>query len=198
MNNDRVQVFNADNGTRAQDFGSNGSIARQFNKPSSVAFVTPPPPVYLAVADTRNHRIQVFDTTTGDFAFKFGQYGRIANGSFYYPYGLDYSPDGERLAVADWYNHRIQVFDADTGDYRFKFGKYGSVANGSFYNPTSVAYSPTGTGSPSPTRSTTASRSSTRPPVTLHSSSGSTAASPTGRSTLRTLQPTPPTASGSP
>ena len=207
MDNDRVTTYRAADGHRAWEFGANGSLAGNFNKPTSVAFVTPPLPplppppptlagtdtgfqriivfdavtgdyvlksgvsIYdrvdqritngsfgnpagiaysptdgsrLAVTDVDLSRVQVFDAATGDYLFKFGQYGS-GNGSFNHPADIEYSPiDGSRLAVADAYNHRVQVFDAATGDYLFKFGRYGNIANGSFNYLAAIAYSPDG------------------------------------------------------
>ena len=142
MRNNRVQVLYAANGTASGALGSAGLLAGQFNGPSSVAFVPLPPPlpIHLAVADSLNNRIQIFDAATGEFVLKFGQQG-TANGSFSYPTSVDYSPDGTRIAVADYRNHRIQIFDAATGEFALTFGQYGSIENGSFNHPTSVAYS---------------------------------------------------------
>ena len=67
----------------------------------------------LVVADTGNHRIQVFHPD-GTFAFKFGAEGSDP-GEFIGPRGVAVSPLDGRIAVVDYWNNRIQVFAP--GDY---------------------------------------------------------------------------------
>ena len=106
----------------------------------------------LFVADTDNHRMQVFDSD-GNFLFKFGTYCKMSDGSncfdpdgdgpleigdgqMYYSYSLKID-NQDRVIVADRDNHRIQVFDSD-GNFLFKFGQPGSNP-GEFNAPYDVA-----------------------------------------------------------
>jgi hypothetical protein len=61
----------------------------------------------IVVADTANHRVQVF-TSTGAHLLTFGGLG-AANGQFNFPSGVAVTPTGN-IVVADTSNHRIQVF----------------------------------------------------------------------------------------
>ena len=74
----------------------------------------------ILVADTGNHRIQVFQQN-GTFAFKFGSHG---DGEFDSPKDIEQgvrSSNRDLIAVADTGNHRIQVFHADRTPY-FELG----------------------------------------------------------------------------
>jgi hypothetical protein len=84
------------------------------------------------VADSLNHRIQVFDNT-GTFIRKWGSPG-YGDGQIYYPYGI--AADGlGNVYVAD---RRIQGFDS-TGTFIRKLGgSYGS-GDGEFRSPFGVA-----------------------------------------------------------
>ncbi len=86
------------------------------------------------VADTYNHRIQVFDGN-GTFLRKWGSYG-TGNGRFRYPNGIAVDGSGN-VYVADSQNHRIQVFDSD-GTYLIQWGGPGS-GNGQFNYPQGIA-----------------------------------------------------------
>ena len=88
------------------------------------------------VADTGNHRIQVFHPN-GTFAFKFGSYGD-GDGEFDSPSDIDEVSSAyvRLMAVADTGNHRIQVFHPN-GTFAFKFGSYGD-GYGEFDSPKGV------------------------------------------------------------
>jgi DNA-binding beta-propeller fold protein YncE len=117
-------------------FGSNLSGDGQFRDPYGVAY--DPNNNRIIVADTLNHRIQVFGSN-GNFLFKFGSEG-FDDGQFRYPSGVAYDPNNNRIIVADTYNDRIQVFDSN-GNFLFKFGNYG-FDDGEFRYPRGVAYDP--------------------------------------------------------
>lgn len=61
------------------------------------------------VADTGNHRIQVFDLN-GNFLLMWGSQGK-GNLQFYFPSYVEVDPTG-RIYVSDTYNHRVQVFSS--------------------------------------------------------------------------------------
>jgi hypothetical protein len=102
---------------------------------------TPPHRVY--VADTGNHRIQIFEYDGDDaggtvtYLDEFGRYGD-GEGEFNSPEDVFVDPFG-MVWVADTGNHRIQIFDAD-GEYQGEFGTYYDVP-GTFNSPSSIAVS---------------------------------------------------------
>ena len=90
--------------TPAFEFGRYGSGPGEFLGALNVAFG---PGGIIAVADSGNHRVQIF-RPNGEFAFEFGRYGSGV-GEFKGPYGPAFGPGG-LLAVPDAGNHRVQVF----------------------------------------------------------------------------------------
>ena len=75
----------------------------------------------MYVADTANHRIQVF-SSNGTFISKWGKYG-CRNGTLRSPEGIAVDHDGN-VYVADTANNRIQVFSSN-GTFISKWGGYG-------------------------------------------------------------------------
>jgi len=102
---------------------------------------------YLYVADTWNHRVQVFiDTTPGyaslDYRFHrmWGGYSRTAAGRFRYPRDVAVSRTGAgavRVFVADTRNRRIQFFDKDALDNYSYQGSFGGTTT--LVNPVDLA-----------------------------------------------------------
>ena len=121
-----------------QSWGNNGTGEGQFVTPRSVA-VAPDGSIY--VADSGNHRIQVFDQN-GNYLFGWGQAGE-APGEFNEPWGIDIAPDGT-VWVADTWNHRVQAF-SPTGDPINVFGAFENLQHnaqeqpGKFWGPRDVA-----------------------------------------------------------
>ena len=133
--NHRIQVFDR-NGTFKFAFGSEGSGEGQFLSPRGID-VTKSSHISrskIVVADTGNHRIQVFHVN-GTFDFTFGSEGS-GNGNFSSPEGVATRRTGSDIAVADTGNHRIQVFDRN-GAFKFAFGSEGS-GEGQFLSPGGV------------------------------------------------------------
>lgn len=76
----------------------------------------------IYVADSNNHRIQVFGGD-GSFRHIFGSKGS-GPGQMLRVHGLAFSPDYQRLYVADVDNNRVSVYDP-SGKFLFSFGQRG-------------------------------------------------------------------------
>ncbi|MHA2032163.1 MAG: 6-bladed beta-propeller [Candidatus Kariarchaeaceae archaeon] len=97
--------------------GSTGTGDGEFDRPFGITINE----THVFVADTYNHRVQVFDRF-GNFAYKFGSYGS-GDGQFNYTYGI--AVNDSHIFVTDAFNSRIQIFD-HAGNFVNKFGSYGS------------------------------------------------------------------------
>ena len=134
-----------------------GTDAGLFNHPRGVA-IGPEGNVY--VADSDNHRIQVFDAN-GAFLRSWGSNCNLATGTgcadpdgdgplalgdgqFQEPWGITVSDTG-RVYVTDTWNHRIQVFDS-AGAFQDKWGTYGQsdTATSLLYGPRDIAIDDSG------------------------------------------------------
>ncbi len=111
--------------------GSRGSEAGEFLEPAGVAVDSAD---RIIVADSGNHRVQVFDSA-GEFLFRLGSQGR-EDGQLGSPRGVAVDSVG-RIIVADTGNARVQVFDS-AGKFLFRFGSQGRE-DGQFSLPESVA-----------------------------------------------------------
>ena len=107
-------------------FGSEGNGDGQFDGPFKVIQLADG---NIAVCDTRNNRVQIFDVS-GNFIRKFGSQGN-GDGQFYNPIGITQLADGN-IAVSDTRNDRVQIFDV-SGNFIRKFGSQGN-GDGQFYN----------------------------------------------------------------
>ena len=145
--NNRVQVFDGQ-GTFLQEWGSNCNLATglgcldaggegQFQEPWGIA-VAADGRVY--VADTWNHRIQVFGSD-GSYLTKFGTYGQSPTdqGLLYGPRDVAVDSLG-RVFVTDTGNKRVMVYDQD-GGYVTQVGQGGS-GPGEFEEPVGIAVGP--------------------------------------------------------
>jgi len=124
-------VYEADAATFLLKFGSMGGANSEFNFPEAV---TTDSIHRIIVADSDNHRVQVFDSS-GNFIGKFGSFG-TSGGQFNTPVGIAVD-SSDRIIVSDLGNARVQIF-TPTGGFLSTFGTLGS-ANGQFNNPTGVA-----------------------------------------------------------
>lgn len=96
--------------------------------------------VDIGGVDSENHRVRVFDPTSGRHLMDIGTRGD-GPGQFNLPRDLAIGKDG-RLYVVDGGNFRVQVFNAD-GSYRESFGSVGRQL-GSFARPKEIATDPDG------------------------------------------------------
>lgn len=94
----------------------------------------------IVVADSSNHRIQVFDGH-GEFVRQFGQYGQ-ADGEFDCLAGVCVNKNNGQVIIADRYNHRIQIFTSQ-GVWIRSFGEEG-YWDGQMSYPWGVASAPDG------------------------------------------------------
>ncbi|XP_040578188.1 uncharacterized protein tn isoform X2 [Lepeophtheirus salmonis] len=108
-------------------FGSRGSQNGYFTWPRGIAVG---PDNTIVVADSSNHRVQVFNEF-GNHKFSFGGYGNDV-GEFDCLAGVAVNRIGQYI-IADRYNHRIQLFDP-SGHFLRSFGSQGS-SDGKFSYP---------------------------------------------------------------
>lgn len=142
--NHRVQIFDG-NGAYLNTIGQTGvpgSDNARFNAPHGLAVYADS----LYIADTFNHRVQIFDISNPLAPFYQGTIGVSGvsgsdNAHFNGPWGV--GADADYVYVADTWNHRIQIFNRLTLAYVTTVGSYGS-GNDQFWGPTDVAADSTG------------------------------------------------------
>ncbi|CAD5209132.1 unnamed protein product [Bursaphelenchus okinawaensis] len=101
-----------------EKFGGFGGNCGEFTEPSGVC--VNPRTKDIIIADTNNHRIQVFDQH-GKFKFMFGKCGRW-EGQFMYPNRVAIDPATESYVVSERSpTHQIQIYDAK-GRFQRRFG----------------------------------------------------------------------------
>ena len=122
---------------------ADGNVQRSY-RPDSGDFK---PAGVLAVGETvwvsndARHRIDVFDTASGQHLRSIGRRGDQP-GQFNLPRSLARTPDGN-VCIVDMLNNRVQVFDPD-GNWLSNIGQAGDNV-GSFGRPKDVAVGPDGT-----------------------------------------------------
>jgi len=124
----QVLAFNPDGSLRAV-YGKAGELTN----PTDAALS--PDGKSLYIADSKEHRIAVYDVATGTLRFHFGEIGQKP-GQFFFPTSLTFGADGS-LFVVDQMNSRVQVL-APTGELIDKFGGLG-MGFGEFVRPKDVA-----------------------------------------------------------
>ena len=117
-------------------FGEEGSGDGMFQHPLGVAVTDKDE---IAVADCRNHRVQVFDSN-GSFLRSFGHKGKNA-GEFNRPFGIATDKD-RKIFVSDQDNHRVQIFSWE-GRHLGSFGGQGSL-DSQLSNPWGLSLDSTG------------------------------------------------------
>jgi DNA-binding beta-propeller fold protein YncE len=120
-------------------FGGRGSADGLFDGPSGIAARD----TAVFVADTGNHRIQVFDARTLRHVLSFGSRGDGTT-TFNNPGGIEIDPGGDLVYVADTLNHRVKIHTGG-GAFVDQFGGPGS-GNGQFNLPVDVAVRNAGDG----------------------------------------------------
>lgn len=124
----QVVAFNPD-GKVVGVYGRRGELTN----PTDAALS--PDGTQLYVADSKAHRIVVFDLKTGDRVRSFGRPGE-GEGEFAFPTSLAFGPEGN-LFVVDQINTRVQVLTPD-GEFLDQFGGLGT-SFGNFVRPKDVA-----------------------------------------------------------
>jgi DNA-binding beta-propeller fold protein YncE len=124
--------------------GAAGSDAGHFSAPGGVAF--DPTHNRILVADTGNHRVQVFDAGSLALVATLGVTGVAGsdNAHFSSPSGVAIDTANDHFVVADTGNDRVQLFDAASLALLGTIGVSGSAGadNGHLSGPLAVACDP--------------------------------------------------------
>ena len=102
----RVSVFGED-GTLSAEWGDQGWFPGLFSEPAGIATAAG----LGFVADSENHRVQVFDSQ-GELVQRFGLHAilpREGQGKLHYPSHLTVSADGRRVALSEPLDDRVQI-----------------------------------------------------------------------------------------
>lgn len=124
----RIFAF-AEDGTLRRAYGRDGNLTN----PTGVA--VSPDGKHLYVADSRAHRIVIFEVESGEEAGAFGSRG-AGVGELSFPTSLLFSREGE-LCVVDQMNSRVVIYSA-AGEPLDTFGEEGT-AFGRFVRPKDIA-----------------------------------------------------------
>ncbi|WP_051871061.1 hypothetical protein [Chloroflexus sp. MS-G] len=145
--NHRVQIFNISNpaapayaGTLGTT-GSPGSGNNRFDTPQGVAVDAN----YIYVADTENHRVQIFNRNTLAYVATIGGSYGTGNNQFKFPTDVAVDAAGN-IYVADYANKRVQQYNSSR-IYQRTYGTTGVsyvASNDRFYYPEGVAVGPDG------------------------------------------------------
>ena len=128
---ERVQRFTPDGARLLAGFGRFGPAPGEFNRAEGLCVDRED---RLYVADSCNHRIQVFDAD-GQWLRSYGRAG-AGSGELSYPYDIRVDDAGNQF-VCEFGNSRVQVFDANDQPIEILGGP--GAAPGRFSNPWSLA-----------------------------------------------------------
>lgn len=128
---DRVQVFSGATKEPLAVLGQPGAGAGEFNRAEGLAIDSAD---RLYVADSCNHRIQIFGPD-GKWLRSYGQPGNKI-GQMSYPYDIRIDAAGNQY-VCEFGNSRIQIFDAH--DQPVEILGHPGAAPGEFNNPWAIA-----------------------------------------------------------
>ena len=132
---DRIQKFSSQ-GKFIWQSGGTGSLPGELIRPQSLAIDSQD---RLWVADSCNHRIQVFEiiySETPQLVQVFGEQGSKA-GQLQYPYGITFAPDGT-VWIVEYGNQRVQQFSLQGESMRI-WGSPGH-APGQLYQPWGLVF----------------------------------------------------------
>ena len=127
---DCIKILNPD----LTPFGSFGEHGGDYGEFDDVQGITCDSTGKVFVADSGNHRIQVF-TATGGFLRTFGNKG-YNRGGLYYPMGITVDCNGI-VFISEPYNHRVSFFTSD-GRLISSIGRLGEMP-GQFRSPSGIA-----------------------------------------------------------
>jgi tripartite motif-containing protein 71 len=145
--NHRIQIFDISNPAAPSyaatlgTTGSAGSGNNQLDTPQGVAVDAN----FIYVADTENHRVQVFNRNTLAYVATIGGTKGSGNNEFKYPTDVAVDAAGN-IYVADYANKRVQQYNSSRV-YQRTYGTTGvsyQAANDRFYYPEGVAVAPDG------------------------------------------------------
>ncbi|MBI3882373.1 MAG: SMP-30/gluconolactonase/LRE family protein, partial [Verrucomicrobia bacterium] len=128
---ERVQKFSGQGAAFMLGVGKPGGAAGEFNRAEGIGLA---PDGTLFVADSCNHRVQVF-SAEGKFLREIGKAGSSV-GELSYPYDVRVDVSG-LIYVCEFGNSRVQVFDP-AGNTVEILGEAGAMP-GEFANPWSIA-----------------------------------------------------------
>jgi DNA-binding beta-propeller fold protein YncE len=145
--NDRIQVFDATSFAYLATIGVNGVAGTDnvhFNQPTSVQVNASNHQLYIA--DSGNHRVQIFDAPSIGYVGTIGASGVTGtdNGHFNLPRDAELNPSVGQIMVADSGNSRVQLFDAKTFNYAGTIGGSGlsPALNTYVGTPVTAAFDP--------------------------------------------------------
>jgi hypothetical protein len=145
--NQRIQVFDATSFAYLATLGSagiGGTDAAHFNAPTSAHVNAATQQLY--VADSGNHRIQIFDAGSFTYVATLGVAGIAGSDAAHLdqPHDAEFNPGSNQIMVADSGNSRIQLFDAASFAYDSTIGgpTLNLADNDYFATPVTAAFDP--------------------------------------------------------
>lgn len=124
--NHRIEVYSTESGKYVLTIcgtGIAGTDNNQLNYPQGICLASSTGILY--VADTKNHRIQLYDSCTGSYVHTFGVPGMHSSkqGLFHSPVSICVDEQTNYLYVSEWDNDRVQILDATTGEFKGIIGE---------------------------------------------------------------------------